>query len=71
MLGLNESTNHLIVCNGYKDEEFMRLALIGQGVEDRSRADIIHVAHHVGVENQTDGLWVGGVDGGGLERYAL
>ena len=30
MLGLNESTNHLIVCNGYKDEEFMRLALMGQ-----------------------------------------
>jgi arginine decarboxylase len=30
VLGLNESTRHLIVCNGYKDEEFMRLALIGQ-----------------------------------------
>ena len=30
VLGLNESTNHLIVCNGYKDEEFMRLALMGQ-----------------------------------------
>jgi len=30
ILGLNESTNHLIVCNGYKDEEFMRLALMGQ-----------------------------------------
>jgi arginine decarboxylase len=29
VLGLNESTNHLIVCNGYKDEEFMRLALMG------------------------------------------
>ena len=30
VLGLNESTSHLIVCNGYKDEEFMRLALMGQ-----------------------------------------
>ncbi len=30
VLGLNESSHHLIVCNGYKDEEFMRLALIGQ-----------------------------------------
>ena len=30
MLGLSESTEHLIVCNGYKDEEFMRLALMGQ-----------------------------------------
>ena len=32
ILGLSESTNHLIVCNGYKDEEFMRLALMGQKV---------------------------------------
>jgi len=30
VLGLNESTKQLIVCNGYKDEEFMRLALMGQ-----------------------------------------
>jgi arginine decarboxylase len=30
VLGLNEGTDSLIVCNGYKDEEFMRLALIGQ-----------------------------------------
>jgi arginine decarboxylase len=30
ILGLNENTNHLIVCNGYKDEEFMRLAIMGQ-----------------------------------------
>jgi arginine decarboxylase len=30
VLGLTESTGHLIVCNGYKDEEFMRLALMGQ-----------------------------------------
>jgi arginine decarboxylase len=30
VLGLAERTDHLIVCNGYKDEEFMRLALMGQ-----------------------------------------
>src|SRR5215210_5138698 len=30
ILGLSEATDHLIVCNGYKDEEFMRLALAGQ-----------------------------------------
>ena len=30
VLGLSESTEHIIVCNGYKDEEFMRLALMGQ-----------------------------------------
>src|ERR1043166_3264178 len=30
VLGLAEHTNHLIVCNGYKDDEFMRLALMGQ-----------------------------------------
>jgi len=30
VLGLSESTEHMIVCNGYKDEEFMRIALMGQ-----------------------------------------
>jgi len=30
VLAMNERTDHLIVCNGYKDEEYMRLALIGQ-----------------------------------------
>ena len=30
VLGMGESTEHIIVCNGYKDEEFMRLALMGQ-----------------------------------------
>jgi len=30
ILGLVDRTDHLIVCNGYKDEEFMRLALMGQ-----------------------------------------
>ncbi|MGE3526531.1 MAG: biosynthetic arginine decarboxylase, partial [Gemmatimonadales bacterium] len=30
ILGLTESTGHIIICNGYKDEEFMRLALMGK-----------------------------------------
>ena len=30
VLGLAETTGHTIVCNGYKDDEFMRLALMGQ-----------------------------------------
>ncbi len=30
VLGITESTGHIIVCNGYKDEEYMRLALMGQ-----------------------------------------
>jgi len=30
VLALSERTDHIIVCNGYKDEEFMRLALMGQ-----------------------------------------
>jgi arginine decarboxylase len=30
VLALSESTDHMVVCNGYKDEEFMRLALMGQ-----------------------------------------
>ncbi|HJR64294.1 MAG TPA: biosynthetic arginine decarboxylase [Gemmatimonadaceae bacterium] len=30
VLALSESTRHMIVCNGYKDEEFLRLALMGQ-----------------------------------------
>lgn len=30
VLGLNETKNATIVCNGYKDREFIRLALIGQ-----------------------------------------
>ncbi len=30
ILGLTDRTDHLIICNGYKDEEFMRLALTGQ-----------------------------------------
>ncbi|HEX8903779.1 MAG TPA: biosynthetic arginine decarboxylase, partial [Longimicrobiaceae bacterium] len=30
VLALSERTDHLIVCNGYKDEEYVRLALMGQ-----------------------------------------
>jgi arginine decarboxylase len=30
VLALSERTDHIIICNGYKDEEFMRLALMGQ-----------------------------------------
>ncbi len=30
VLALTEDTSHMIVCNGYKDEEYMRLALMGQ-----------------------------------------
>src|SRR5687768_9437980 len=35
VLALSESTDHIIVCNGYKDEEFMRLALMGQKLGHR------------------------------------
>src|SRR5690242_21835440 len=30
VLALSDAARHTIVCNGYKDEEFMRLALMGQ-----------------------------------------
>ena len=32
VLAVSEAADHLIVCNGYKDHEFMRLALMGQKV---------------------------------------
>lgn len=32
VLAVSEGADHLIVCNGYKDHEFMRLALMGQKV---------------------------------------
>lgn len=35
VLGLSESTEHIIICNGYKDDEFMRLALMGQKLGHR------------------------------------
>src|SRR5947199_4937029 len=58
ILGLAEHTDHLIVCNGYKDEEFMRLALMGQKlghqvyivIEQLSEIDVLlQVADELGV----------------------
>jgi arginine decarboxylase len=58
VLGLAERTDHLIVCNGYKDEEFMRLALMGQKlghqvfivVEQLSELDVLlQAADELGV----------------------
>src|SRR5215210_5253258 len=64
VLGLAEHTDHLIVCNGYKDEEFMRLALMGQKLghqvfivlEQLSEIDVLlQVADEMGV-NPTAGV---------------
>jgi arginine decarboxylase len=53
VLALSDSTDHIIVCNGYKDEEYMRLALMGQKLghevfivlEQLSELDVLlHVA---------------------------
>ena len=64
VLGLAEHTDHLIVCNGYKDEEFMRLALMGQKLghqvfivlEQLSEVDVLlKVADELGV-NPTAGV---------------
>ncbi len=58
VLGLTESTQPIIVCNGYKDEEYMRLALMGQKlghtvfvvVEQLSEVDtFLKVADELGV----------------------
>ena len=58
ILGLAENTDHIIVCNGYKDEEFMRLALMGQKlghqvyivIEQLSEIDVLlQVADEMGV----------------------
>ena len=59
VLGLADHTNHLIICNGYKDEEFTRLALMGQKlghqvfvvIEQLSEIDVlIQVAQELGVK---------------------
>jgi arginine decarboxylase len=64
VLGLAEHTDHMIVCNGYKDEEFMRLALMGQKLghqvfivlEQLSEVDVLlKVADELGV-NPTAGV---------------
>ena len=58
VLALSDATDHTIVCNGYKDEEFMRLALIGQKlghevfivIEQLSEIDVLlKVADELGV----------------------
>src|SRR3954463_16352806 len=58
ILGLAENTDHLFICNGYKDEEFMRLALMGQKlghevyivIEQLSEIDVLlKVADEMGV----------------------
>ena len=58
VLGLGERTDHLIVCNGYKDEEFMRLALMGQRLGHQvfivleqlgELDDVLRVAEEMGV----------------------
>jgi len=59
VLALTERTDHMIVCNGYKDEEYMRLALMGQKLghvvlivlEKLSEVDtLLRVADRMGVE---------------------
>ena len=66
VLGLAEHTDHLIVCNGYKDDEFMRLALMGQKLghqvfivlEQLSEVDVLlRIADEIGV-NPTAGVRV-------------
>ena len=58
ILGMAEHSEHLIICNGYKDEEFMRLALMGQKlghqvfvvIEQLSEIDVLlSVAEELGV----------------------
>jgi arginine decarboxylase len=59
VLALSEKTDHIIVCNGYKDEEYMRLALMGQKLghtvlvvlEKLGEVDtLLRVADEMGVE---------------------
>ena len=59
VLAMTERTDHMIVCNGYKDEEYIRLALMGQKlghtvlivVEKLGETDtILKVAEAMGVE---------------------
>ncbi|MDR0786626.1 MAG: biosynthetic arginine decarboxylase, partial [Gemmatimonadota bacterium] len=58
VLALSDRTDHIIVCNGYKDEEFIRLALMGQKlghtvfvvVEKINEVDLVlRVAEEMGV----------------------
>ncbi|HVX39312.1 MAG TPA: biosynthetic arginine decarboxylase [Gemmatimonadaceae bacterium] len=58
ILGMSETADHVIICNGYKDDEFMRLALMGQKlghqvfivIEQLSEIDVLlQVADEMGV----------------------
>jgi arginine decarboxylase len=64
VLALSERADHIIVCNGYKDEEYVRLALMGQKlghevlivIEKIGEVDtILKVADEMGV-NPTAGI---------------
>ncbi|HUP90482.1 MAG TPA: biosynthetic arginine decarboxylase, partial [Longimicrobiales bacterium] len=59
VLALTERTDHIIVCNGYKDEEYLRLSLMGQKlghqvlivIEKISEVDILlKIAREMGVK---------------------
>ena len=59
VLGMAERTDHLIVCNGYKDEEFMRLALMGHRLGHQvfivleqlaELEDLLRVADEMGIQ---------------------
>jgi arginine decarboxylase len=59
VLGISDRADHLIVCNGYKDEEFLRFALMAQKLGHTvfivleqlgEVADVFRVAGEVGVE---------------------
>ncbi|MFN0181956.1 MAG: biosynthetic arginine decarboxylase [Gemmatimonadales bacterium] len=59
VLGLTDRADHVIVCNGYKDEEFLRFALMAQKLghtvfivlEQLSEVDeVLRVAEELGVE---------------------
>ncbi|HEX2203717.1 MAG TPA: biosynthetic arginine decarboxylase, partial [Longimicrobium sp.] len=65
VLALTERTDHLIVCNGYKDEEYVRLALMGHKlghevlivVEKLSEVDtLLRVAADMGVDSPGIGV---------------
>ncbi len=58
VLALSEASDHTIVCNGYKDSEFMRLAMMGQKlghevfvvIEQLSELDVLlQAADEIGV----------------------
>jgi len=59
VLALTERTDHLIICNGYKDEEYIRLALMGQRLghhvlvvieKVQEASTLLAVAQEMGIE---------------------